>query len=252
MTTIVAVHSYSGGTGRSSVVANLASLLALQNKKIGVLDANLQAPGLGVFYGLNREQVTRTYNDYLRGSCAAKDIAYPARNALENAETAGSIYVIPASTRSEEIAAVLAEGYDVDLLQESFYALDDALDLDLLLIDVQAGINEEIVNIVGILDHLILLLCPGEQDYLGTATIANLAENLEVIDTILVANKVLPEADLEVLKQTVDEICQHTLDYALPFSMELLRAADKTLFCQQYPDSPFTSVLQQIAHQISE
>jgi MinD-like ATPase involved in chromosome partitioning or flagellar assembly len=40
---LVAVHSFRGGTGKSNVTANLATLLAWTGKQVGVVDTDLQS-----------------------------------------------------------------------------------------------------------------------------------------------------------------------------------------------------------------
>lgn len=250
MTIIVAIHSYSGGTGRSTLAANLASLLALKDKRVGVLDASLQSPGMSVSYGLGYDQINYTFNDYLRDRCTAKDTAYDLSHILENEAGTGKIYVIPASIKTEEVAAILTEGYDMDLLAESFNALDRALDLDFLLIDVQAGINEEIMNAIPALDHLILLFCPDPQDYIGTAMMVDLSQNLQVQNTILVANKVLPEEDIGLLKQEIQNTCHQPVTSILPFSMDMMRTGNESSFCLHHRDHPLTIGFQQVANLI--
>lgn len=252
MVSIVAIHSYSGGTGRTTLATNLASILALQGKRIGVLDASLQAPGMMIAYELERHQIFYTFNDYLRGNCQAKDIAYEINTISASSDIGiGKVYVIPASIRSEEIASILTEGYDVDLFKESFYALDKALDLDFLLIDVQAGVNEEILNIIVTLDHLILLLCTNPQDYVGTQILADLAKDLEVLEITLVVNKVLPEEDIDVLKKDIEFQSQYPVKHVLPFSLDMARTGNKSFFAMKNPNDPLTLSLQRVAQQIS-
>ena len=45
---IISVHSFRGGTGKSNATANLATLLALQGKRVGVVDTDIQSPGIHV------------------------------------------------------------------------------------------------------------------------------------------------------------------------------------------------------------
>lgn len=46
MSTIITIHSFRGGTGKTSVAANTAALLAAEGLRVGVVDGNIQAPGL--------------------------------------------------------------------------------------------------------------------------------------------------------------------------------------------------------------
>ena len=44
MSTIVTVHSFRRGVGKSSVAVNLAVLLALQGRRVALIDTDFQAP----------------------------------------------------------------------------------------------------------------------------------------------------------------------------------------------------------------
>jgi MinD-like ATPase involved in chromosome partitioning or flagellar assembly len=64
------------------VTVNLACLLALQGRRVGMVDVNLQSPGLSLTWGLKPSQITYTFNDYLRERCGPKAIAYDVRRFL--------------------------------------------------------------------------------------------------------------------------------------------------------------------------
>jgi septum site-determining protein MinD len=139
---------------------------------------------------------------------------------------------------------VLTEGYDVDRLWESFYALDDVLDLDIILVDIQAGVNEEIMNIIsGTLDHLILLLTPTPGDLMGTAMLVDLAEKLEVLNLMVVVNKVGPKLNPEKLRSQLLAVCHKPITTLLPLAPELLYGNSRRPFCLQYAHHPLTQGL---------
>jgi ATP-binding protein involved in chromosome partitioning len=47
------VASGKGGVGKSTVTANLAMAVALEGKSVGILDADLYGPSMGIMFGLN-------------------------------------------------------------------------------------------------------------------------------------------------------------------------------------------------------
>src|SRR6266487_3481405 len=53
MTKVIAVHSFKGGTGKTTLTANLAATLALHHR-VGVMDLDLSGPGLHVLFGLKK------------------------------------------------------------------------------------------------------------------------------------------------------------------------------------------------------
>ena len=139
MAKIISVHSFRGGTGKSNATAGIATLLAAQGKRVGIVDTDVQSPGIHVIFGLKGSEVSSTLNDYLAGKAA---IAETAHRVLAD-EVAGELFLIPSSMRTDEIVHVLREGYDIRRLTTAFRELIEVLNLDILFIDTHPGLNEE-------------------------------------------------------------------------------------------------------------
>ena len=133
MAQIISVHSFRGGTGKSNTTANIAALLAAGGRRVGVVDTDIQSPGIHILFGMPGESIGLALNDYLWGKC---DIAQAAHDvtAKLGANVKGKLYLIPSSIKAGEITRVLREGYDAQLLTRGFRGLIDALALDALLI----------------------------------------------------------------------------------------------------------------------
>src|SRR3954453_5057204 len=168
MTRIVSLHSYRGGTGKSNLTANLATTVALQGKRVGIVDTDIQYPGIHDIFGLDKGHINRALNEYLWGQCAIEDTAYDITPPPVAARK-GTMYLIPSSIKAGEIARVLREGYDVGLLTDGFQDLIRELELDYLLIDTHPGVNEETLLSFAVSDHLLLIMRPDSQDLQGTA-----------------------------------------------------------------------------------
>jgi MinD-like ATPase involved in chromosome partitioning or flagellar assembly len=167
MAIIISVHSFRGGTGKSNTTASLAALLAISGNRVGVVDTDIQSPGIHVLFGLDEMAMTFALNDYLWGKCAIEQAAVDVTDQLKT-PMSGRIFLIPSSLKAGEIARVLREGYDVGLLSEGFQQLITALELDVLIIDTHPGLNEETLLSIAISDSLALILRPDSQDYQGT------------------------------------------------------------------------------------
>ncbi len=64
---IIAVHSYKGGTGKTSLSVNLAATYARNGKKVCLMDLDFRAPSL---HALFKDYKTDYWlNDYLNGVC---------------------------------------------------------------------------------------------------------------------------------------------------------------------------------------
>lgn len=250
MTKIVSVHSYRGGTGKSNISANLAATMALRGKRVGIIDTDIQSPGINVLFGLGDEEIVNsTLNDYLWGRCKIEEVAYDVSHIVRS-DTGGRLYLVPSSMRSEKIAAVLSEGYDVELLQEGLYDLSCRLELDYVFVDTHPGLNEETLLSIGVSDTLIVILRPDQQDFLGTAVILEVAQNLEVPNIMLVVNKALADFDFAALRELVESNYNQPVAGILPLSMEMIRLGSEDLFCLRYPDRDLTAEFNRIVDRI--
>src|SRR5206468_1439815 len=87
MSTIVSVHSYRGGTGKSNLTANLASCVVQQGKRVAVIDTDIQSPALHVLFGMDVHTIGLTLNDYLHGRCGIEQAALDVTATLGKAVT---------------------------------------------------------------------------------------------------------------------------------------------------------------------
>jgi septum site-determining protein MinD len=251
MSKIVSIHSYRGGTGKSNSTANLAATVARHGYRVGVVDTDIQSPGIHVLFGFNEHRLERSLNDYLWGKCRISEVAYDVTSTLQDqAAPTSKIYLVPSSVKAGEIARVLREGYDVGLLNEGFQDLIEDLNLDYLFIDTHPGLNEETLLSITISDVLVLILRPDSQDYQGTAVTVDVARKLQVPRLLMVVNKAPEVFDFDHLKHKVEETYDATVAGVLPHSDDLMILASNGLFTLHYPDHPVTETLRAIAQQI--
>src|SRR3954471_852566 len=202
---IVSIHSYRGGTGKSNLTANLATAVAATGRRVGIVDTDIQSPGIHILFTLNEKQITRPLNECLYGQFHTADTAYP-MTPPGVAAAGGSVYLIPSSLKAGEIARVLKVGDEVAKLHTGVDVLLEKLDLDYLFIDTHPGMNEETLLSIAISDVLVLILRPDSQDFQGTAVTVEVARKLEVPNMRLVLNKVPPALDRQKLVSRVTEI----------------------------------------------
>ncbi|MDX2211788.1 MAG: MinD/ParA family protein [Oculatellaceae cyanobacterium bins.114] len=252
----MSVHSFRGGTGKSNLVANLSGRLAVQGYRVGVIDTDIQSPGIHVLFGLDVKKVKYTLNDYLLGRCSVEEAAFDVSPTLIDgadrvAASGGKIYLIPSSMKVNEITTVLSEGYDVGLLTSGYSQLCQKLNLDYLLIDTHPGINEETLLSIGISQLLIVILRPDYQDYQGTALTVKVAKELDVPGIVLLVNKVLSDYDFNEIRQEMEKTYDVPVAAVLPQSDEMMRLASRQIFCLCYPDHPITKLLDGVVAKIT-
>jgi len=257
MTKIISIHSFRGGTGKSNVTANLATLIARAGARVGIVDTDIQSPGIHVPFGLDETKIKYTLNDYLWGRCGIEAAAYDVSSVFATRKgwftnNRGKIYLIPSSIKTGEISRILREGYDARLLNDGFRQLMQRLQLDYLLIDTHPGINEETLLSVIISDVLLVILRPDKQDYQGTAVTIDVARKLEVPKMLLVVNKVLPSLNHPALKQQIQDIYQVPVAGVLPVCDEMFHLASSDIFAIRYPEHPWTKTISVIAQSLTE
>lgn len=245
MTRTVSIHSYRGGTGKSNLVANLAAALARAGQRVGVVDTDIQSPGIHVLFGLAPDQIGRTLNDFLWGNCEMIAATYDRASAL--GQCTGSVHLVPSSIKAGDIARIVKHGFDVALLNDGFQQLSEALDLDFLLVDTHPGVNEETLLSIAVSDTLLLIVRPDRQDFQGTAVTVDLARQLDVQDANIVLNKVLPGMDRAVLKARAEEAFGIPVLAILPLCEGLLSLGSESIFGLSSPDDPYAVAVSAMA-----
>ncbi len=249
MTNIISIHSFRGGTGKSNTTANLAALLAAQGWRVGVIDCDIQSPGIHALFGMEEADITRCLNDYLWGKSAIEDVAQDMTSRL-NVAVKGKIYLIPSSMKTGDIARVLRDGYDVGLLNDGYKRLYEKLNLDALMIDTHPGLNQETLLSMAISNTLIIVMRPDVQDYQGTAVTVDVARQLRVARMLLLVNKTPPALDADQVRTRVEQKFSCEVAAVLPHSDEMMSLASSGIFSLHYPDHPIALTLKQLSRKL--
>src|ERR671933_840260 len=89
MASCIAFHSYKGGTGKTTIAANLAALLAKKGYRVFLLDLDVYAPSLHSYFDKNPR---KWINDFLNGSADVEDIIVDLTPAVEGISNANAHY----------------------------------------------------------------------------------------------------------------------------------------------------------------
>jgi MinD-like ATPase involved in chromosome partitioning or flagellar assembly len=245
MSKIISVHSFRGGTGKSNTTANVGTLMAAQGLRVGVIDTDIQSPGIHVLFGLTEDDMHHSLNDFLWGKCDIEQTAHDVTKNLQ-ANLKGQIFLIPSSIKAGEIAKVLREGYDVGLLNDGFHGLIDKLNLDVLMIDTHPGLNEETLLSIAVSDALAIILRPDQQDYQGTGVTVEVARRLSVPNMVLLVNKVPMAFNLAEVRARVEQTYHCPVAAVLPHADEMMTLASAGIFALHYPDHQITTELKNV------
>jgi septum site-determining protein MinD len=255
MSKIVSIHSFRGGTGKSNTTANLAAQVAMAGKRVGIVDTDIQSPGIHVLFGLDEQKMGHTLNEYLRGECTIEEVAL---NVGENVgDSAGrqhlagkDIWLIPSSINGREISQVVRHGYDVNRLNAGLQSARKLLKLDYLFIDTHPGLNEETLLSIAFSDVLIIILRPDQQDFQGTAVTVDIARSLDVPNLLLVVNKALTRYDFGQIRQLVEKTYSATVAGVLPLTEDMVDMQSSDIFSLRYPNHPWSQALRGVAEMV--
>ncbi len=234
----IAVHSFKGGTGKSTLTANISVALAAEGKNVGVMDMDLEGPGLHVLFNINPADVKYTLNDVLRESTSPEMAAISMSYRLGLPK--GEVFFCPASSNVDEMLKTLRTGFEVDNFSRAIERLSDHFKLDYLLIDTHPGIENDTLLAMGVCDHLLIVSRLDQQDIFGTGVMLELARVLEK-PAHLVLNMVpkgIGESQITQLARKIAANLNTQLLTWIPFSEDILGSLSKSVFLLSMPKNP--------------
>src|SRR5213596_2528347 len=173
MAKVIAVHSFKGGTGKTTLTANLAAILAMHHR-VGVMDLDLSGPGLHVLFGLKKGEVKATLTDIFLGDANPADVIIDLTPRFPKLK--GGLYFCPASNKVEDMLRLLKAGLEVTLFQDTLQKVGEQCNLDYIIVDTHPGVENDTVLAMGCCDALVLVSRVDQQDLFGTAVMVLLAE----------------------------------------------------------------------------
>ncbi|HZR52752.1 MAG TPA: MinD/ParA family protein [Streptosporangiaceae bacterium] len=247
MPQIVTVHSYRGGTGKSTIVANAALLAAGRGFRVAVVDTDIQTPGIHLFFGPGILPSCKSLADYLVGRCEITE----AVGVTPSGDNYGKLYLVPARSRLEEVNQILARGYDSGLLWEGFDSLIDALDLDLVFLDTHSGMGNETITAVAMCSSLLIIT---RADCLVAEARENmlLASRLGKPNTSVIVNMIPSGMAIETVRPLAEELYKSPVIAALPYCQEVAVLGSDGLFAGHYPDHRIVSAYHDVTSVICQ
>jgi len=247
MAQIISVCSYRSDAGRSIVATNLATLLAIDGFRVGLVDMD-QSPSIHFLFDIDESEIEHSLNDYLWGKCKIKDTAHDVTGKL-GPDIKGKIFLISSSVKIDESIRMQREGYDVGLLTDGFRNLVSSILLDILILKTGPGLGEDAILTMAISNILISIMRPDARDYRGTASIISTARSLEV-PPILVLNKIPQALYSDDARNRTEQAYGCEVAAMLPLSEEVVTLGSTGIFSLLYPNHDITSELQKLKDKI--
>ena len=183
MKQVITFHSYKGGTGKTTLAANLAALLAKNGNNVCIVDIDVYAPSLHAYFGDKiQNRIKNTINDYIVGGCGVDDLLVevtPISQFSDKGALSGKIMGCFSSPKREDILKI--EGVKEDKNRMSMLKrfinfreeLIEKNDIDYVIMDSSPGIRFWAINALALSDIVFLTLKMGDMDIGGTKMIAN-------------------------------------------------------------------------------
>jgi flagellar biosynthesis protein FlhG len=140
---VIAVASGKGGVGKTTAAVNLGVAIAMQGRRVMLLDADFGLANVDVLLGLHPEH---NLSHVLAGECRLEDVIVAGPHGVE---------IVPAASGKKRMAELDAR--ENAGLIHAFSELTQ--NIDVLIIDTAAGLSESVVSFAQAAHHVLVLAC---------------------------------------------------------------------------------------------
>ena len=186
---VIVITSGKGGVGKTTTTANLGSSLALEGKKVALVDTDIGLRNLDVVMGLEN-RIVYDIVDVVEGKCKL-------RQALKD-KRFKELYLLPAAQTRDKSAV------NEEQMKELTSKLKE--EFDYILIDCPAGIEQGFKNAIAGADRAIVVTTAEISSIRDADRIIGLLEAAEIRSPELVINRVRPNMIRKGEMMDADEI----------------------------------------------
>lgn len=250
MVDVVAIHSFRGGTGKSTVSSNLAVALADKGKRVLILDMDIKSPGIHAIFGFDEGSFEETLNDYILGQCKVEDIVYDISDELEIKEE-GELFFVPSSIAFGDIATLLTTKKAIRKIERAIKELIEWYDLDYVVVDTHPGINEEALVASELSNISFVIVRPDNQDYQGLKVMLDVGSKIDE-NIHIVLNKISPKQEPKKVAAKITKLFKVPVAAALPFSQDILFSESRHVFYRTKPHHAFSKEINKLRKTVLE
>ncbi|MRJ02822.1 MAG: MinD/ParA family protein [Epsilonproteobacteria bacterium] len=189
----ITITSGKGGVGKSTLAANISYLLSIYGYKIALFDADIGLANQDIILGVKPE---KTILDVLKGDAEFRDIVIEINN---------NFLFIPGEN-SEEILS-----YKNSQIREQFYkGMEEFTDLDFLIIDTGAGIDQNVRTFVEAATDTIIVTMPDPLAIMDAYTLIKYSAKLQE-EIYIIVNQAKSEKDGEEVAKKIIKVAEKHL-----------------------------------------
>jgi septum site-determining protein MinD len=250
-TLIITFHSYKGGTGKTLLSVNLATILAARGKKTCLLDLDFSAPSLHTIF--KNAESNFWLNDFLNRGCEIDKVL---RCCDSDYVAKGKLFVGLANPSCEATREMSSKDRKWEMqalcrLLSLKSSLLDKLDFDHVILDTSPGLQYSSINAIFSADVTFVVVTLDRSDIEGTRfMIKDLYKFFEKkIEIIL--NKVPSDFNNSRMVEITRVFPKVPLIGVIPCSCDVLKAEGEYFFASKKPHHVLTRTLQKIATKIN-
>ncbi len=261
MNKVVSFQSSRGGTGKTIIAVNLATLLAQRGLNVALIDLDFRAPSLRhVFSEVVQGPIRFWVNDYLNSRCKPNDYLIDVHKSLD---LKGNLMVGFADPSLKAIEGMLKKGRLWEaralkkLLDSRKFLFKDRR-VNLCIYDTSPGIQYSSLNAIICSDAIVFVATSDPLDLEGLReTLTEFSDIFENKTSILL-NKVFPETDnwsddqQKGFLHKISTNLKTPVIGAIPCYCDVLKAGRNQLLLFGKTNHPFIERLEEVAQKLAE
>ncbi len=234
----IVITSGKGGVGKTTTTANLGTAIAMQGKKVCLIDTDIGLRNLDVILGLDN-RIIYDLVDVVEGRCK------PNQALVKDKRFDGLLYLLPAAQTSDKSAV------NPEQMKELVNQLKQ--DYDYILIDCPAGIEQGYKNAVAGADRAIVVTTPERSAVRDADRIVGLLEQETEEAPVLIINRIRNHLMESGDMLDIDEVTTHLSIDLLGIVVDddqVITASNKGEPITMNPDSKASIAYRNIAKRI--
>ncbi|MBM4028364.1 MAG: hypothetical protein FJ280_23670 [Planctomycetes bacterium] len=255
--TVLTLHSYKGGTGKTFTATNLAAALASEGKNVCLIDFDLRAPSLDKVFGTDGRKFW--INDFLDGRCEAEDILADLSKVVKGK---GSLHVALANPSMASIreAVTREKKWEMKALRRLIMFnehLTQKMAMDYIIIDTNPGLSYSSINAVAAADMVLVVSSWDSSDLSGAQIMVKelygmLEKHAMVLMNKIPASLLRDEAERKRMTSKLEASFNLPVIDLLPCDCEVIREEMSSILVLKKPNHPLSKSLVKVAHHIGK
>jgi MinD-like ATPase involved in chromosome partitioning or flagellar assembly len=239
--------AYKGGTGRSLLLANIGIDLASRGFNVGLVDLDMEAPGLHIIFGFNDEEIRK--RGHLVDLLTMKSVINLNQYIVDingSLKIKGNIYLLP-TVNDVRLDDITWDHKLVMFMKDIFDSFIKFYQLNYLLIDTKTGFSPQSSLGKAFSDLMIVTMRPNRQNLLG---VSNALRGFTIDQTkhYLVCSEVPDSKEAKKTIKKIEQVLQKKFTAIIPYDESL--ALEEKFLVMEKPESNVSRAYKNLTDQI--